>query len=178
MKRLAYVACVAWLACAGFSCGSSPNEPSQEVASSDVFYFNSFESPADTVGWEGITTQMLVKEPAPGGGDQSLHVIGDCIQPTAHIVFPPSGTGGSYRLSFWGRLHDRVQRGTLILAIDGDDEQGDRTELMVDSDRWTFYKSEKALRLSANEALRLEIMVGGIVAASMSIDCIKIEEFR
>lgn len=188
MKTLACVVCAAWLGCTGVSCGPSSQEPSQEGASpsepsvegpsSEVFYFNSFESSADTVGWEGISSQMLVNDPAPGGGDRSLHIGGDCIQPTAHIVFPPSGSDGSYRLSFWGKIHDSAQRGRLILRIDGDDEQGVEAGLTVDSDRWAFYKSKRPLYLSAGEALRLEIMVGGIVAASMSVDCIKIEMSR
>lgn len=186
MKALTCIACLAWLVCAGISCGPTAHEPGgneaissgagKDVANSKDFYFNSFESPEDILGWEGITAEMLVEDPAPGGALRSLLVFGDCIQPTAHIVFPPSDSAGSYKLSFWGKMHDIAQRGTLVLAIDGGDEPREETRVSVEGSQWTFYRSEEPLYLSANQALRLEIMVGGIVSASMSIDCVRIEE--
>jgi hypothetical protein len=177
MKTLFHIACAVLLCCAGVSCSESPYEPSQEELDAGIVYFNSFESAADTLGWEGITGEMFVGDPAPGGGERSLHISGDCIQPTAHIVFPPDGSDRGYILGFWGKLDDARQTGTLILAVKGDDGQREERALTVDGDQWTFYRSEKPLYTSADEALRLEIMIGGIVSASMSIDHIIIEEF-
>lgn len=186
MKTLICIACLTCLVCGGLSCGPSAYEPEgeeaissgpgQDVTGSRVFYFNSFESPEDVLGWEGITAEMFVDDPAPGGGLRSLLIAGDCIQPTAYILFPPSGSAGSYRLSFWGKIHDNVQVGELVLAIDSDIEPREARRLMVAGDEWTFYRTKEPLHLSANQALRLEIMIGGFVSASMSIDCIKIEE--
>lgn len=178
MKTLAYLACAACFCCVGVSCDQSSYEPSQDQDNSSVVYFNSFESARDTLGWEGITEQMFVRDPAPTGGDWSLHIGGGCIQPTAHIVLPPHGCAGSYRLSFWGKLDDSVQRGVIILAVEAGGEQREEMALVVDSEQWAFYRSKRPLHRSANQELRLEIMIGGIVPASMSIDCIKVERFK
>jgi hypothetical protein len=170
---------MAILSCLVLSCGSTSYEPDRDGrGGSGVVYFNSFESPGDVVGWTGITEEMLVKDPAPRGGEQSLHIGGGCSQPTAHIVLPVQTDGANYRLSCWGKLLDKSQRGSLILAINTGGDRRRETTLVVDRENWGLYKSEGTLYCPAEHELRLEIMIGGFVPASMLVDSIRIERIE
>ena len=175
MKKSAFAACSALLCCLVVSCSDTCYEPD---VSGDIVYFNSFESAKDTTGWTGIAEEMFVSDPAPKGGKQSLHIGGGCIQPTAHVVLPVRDDDASYRLSCWGKLDDTERRGAIVLAITESGEQRSEIALVVGSDKWAFYKSAELLHCPANQRLRLEIIIGGIVPASMLVDCIKVERIR
>lgn len=155
------------------SCDKRGTEPKGEP-----LYFSSFESAQDTTGWHGVNAAMFVGDPAPNGGEQSLYVGGGCIQPAAYIDLPSQTGGGHYRLRCWGKLADISQRGNIGLVLDA--ETGQRTEisLTISDTVWTSYESDEPLCCRADHHLRLEILIGGFVPASMFVDCIAVERIR
>lgn len=143
-----------------------------------ALYFNSFESVADTTGWFGVTEAMFVTDPAPAGGNQSLHIGGGCVQPTAYIDLPTPALGGYFKVSCWGKLEEITHGGSMGLVIDAGNAQRREIHLMVSDTVWTFYESEEYLQCPPTQDLRLEIFIGGFVPAGMFVDCIEVERIR
>ena len=151
-------------------CIRLPNEPTVET-----FYFNSFEVHSDTTDWHGISYKMFVEDPAPNCGEKALHLGGGCIQPTAYLDLPISNKDEIYSLSLWAKIIEENQSGVILLSVIDGDRKLSEISLLVNSQNWKYYKSEKSLLCPAGKQLRLEIMIGGIIPASMLVDLLKIE---
>ncbi len=143
-----------------------------------VFYFNSFESTEDADDWQGIMPEMFVEEPAPHGGDKSLLIGGGCIQPTASITFPKLEHTTSLKLSCWGKVREEHQSGVLILSAIDEAESLQSISITLQGNEWKHYESEGILLCPSGKQLRLEIMIGGIVGASMYLDRLTIERVQ
>ena len=144
-------------------CPEWPFEPDKSVV-----YFNSFETPADTSGWTGLSPTMFVEDPAPGQGLRSLRIGGGCVQPTAYWNLDPVFGEGDYQLSFWGRVNDANQSGTVILRrTDVSDRE---IGITLHENRWVYYRNPNTLHVPAGSRMRIEIVIGGYVPASMNID--------
>jgi hypothetical protein len=152
-------------------CIRFPNEPSVEA-----FYFNSFEIESDTTDWYGISYKMFVENPAPNGGDKALLLCGGCVQPAAYIDLPISNLDENYSLSFWAKIIEENQSGIISLSAVEGDEKLSEISLLVDSQNWKYYKSEKNLFCPAGKQVRLEIIIGGFIPASILVDLLKIEK--
>ena len=170
MRYLGYAAIVTLLCCVTTSCDKKSTRPAP-----DIVYLTSFESAQDTTGWQGITDKMFVCDPAPGAGIRSLHIGGGCIQPAAYIDLPPQTSPGNYVVSCWGKVPQVTRPGRIVLQIAQEGGEGWEVQLIVDSEDWTFYKSEESLRCSEDCTLRLQVWIGGFAPAHMFVDCIKIE---
>lgn len=154
----------------GFSEGcKNPFEPKYEL-----IYSCSFESAADTIGWQGISPEMFVDDPAPNCGNQSLYIGGGCIMPTAMIILDATASSGKYRLTFWGKKGE--EGGNVKLVVVHEQEYISEIEIHIDSEEWKFYQIEKNLVSQPNSQLLLEFWVGGIVFNSMFVDGIKVEQ--
>jgi hypothetical protein len=81
-------------------------------------------------------------------------------------------------LKCWGKLLDKSQRGAVVLAINTGGESRRETTLVVDDEEWGYYTSEGVLYCPGRHELRLEIMIGGFVPASMQLDLVEIERIR
>jgi hypothetical protein len=173
MKYLTYLTCVTLLCFSFASCDKKVISPSQ-----DTTYFNSFESARDTTGWLGMTEEMFVSDPAPKGGNRSLHIAGGCLQPTTYIDLPAQTHDGDYRVNCWGKLEDASRGGKIVLAIHPEGENRGEMQLIIAGEEWTFFESEKSLHCPKNQRLRLEIWIGGFAPASMFIDCIEVEKVK
>jgi hypothetical protein len=155
------------------SCDERATEPT-----GSPLYFNSFESVVDTTGWFGVTEAMFVTDPAPAGGNQSLHIGGGCLQPTAYIDLQTPALSGYFKVSCWGKLEHITHGGSIGLVIDAGTEQRREIHLIVSDTVWTFYESEESIRCPPTQNLRLEVFIGGFVPAGMFVDCIKVERAR
>jgi hypothetical protein len=171
MRYSGYVVYAILFCCAIISCGKKCTEPAPSLV-----YFNSFESAEDATGWEGITEEMFVDDPAPGGGERSLYIGGECIQPAAYIDLPPQTDDGTYSISCWGKATELPQTGEVVLVIADAGGPSLGIQMEVDSEGWKFYESEGSLHCRADRRLRLEMWIGGLVPAYMFIDCIKVEK--
>jgi hypothetical protein len=158
------------LAPLALSCGGSCQDPTGGDDPAHVLYFTSFETASDIDGWAGIQEEDLSGDPAPGGGKRSLHIGGGCVQPTAHIVLEPREVDAVYTLSLWGKLTGGSQAGAVSLATDESYEERDLISLLVDSEEWSFFRSEEEIACPAGRRLRIEIWIGGIVGGDMMID--------
>ena len=144
-------------------CPEWPFEPGQSV-----IYFDSFETPADTSGWTGLSPAMFVDDPAPGQGLRSLRIGGGCVQPTAYRNLDPVFEEGDYQLSLWGRVNDPNQSGSVILRLADVSDQ--EISVTLHENRWVYYRNPNTLHVPAGSRMRIEIVIGGIVPASMNID--------
>jgi len=172
MRCLSYIVSLV-LCCLIFSCAKKCVEPTPNFV-----YFNSFESAADTTGWYGITQEMFVGNPAPGGGKRSLDIGGGCLQPAAYLDLLPHDGSGYFTISCWGKATEPSQVGRIVLAKVKENGEREEIQLRVERKHWTFYRSEKSLYCSASCELRLEIWIGGFVPANMFVDCIGIEKLK
>jgi hypothetical protein len=143
-------------------CPEWPFEPGRSVV-----YSVSFETLADTTGWTGLSPDMFVEDPAPGQGSRSLRIGGGCVQPTAFLELAPV-LEGDYCLEFWGRVNETSQSGTVILRRT--DESNEGIGAFVRENQWTFVRNQNPLHVPAGSRIRIEILVGGYVPASMNID--------
>jgi hypothetical protein len=171
MRYSGYVVSALLFCCTIISCGKKCTEPTPSLV-----YFNSFESAEDTTGWQGVSEEMLVGDPAPDGGNRALSIGGGCIQPAAYIDLPRQSEDGNYRVSCWGKASELPQTGEIVLAITDGGGQSRGIQLEIDSEDWRFYVSQGYLYCPADHGLRLEIWIGGLVPAHMFIDCVKVEK--
>ena len=173
MRRLGYINILTLSCCLIISCAKKCAEPTPNFV-----YFNSFESAADTTGWHGITREMLVGDPAPGGGNRSLHIGGGCVQPTAYLDLLPHDGSGYYTISCWGKAAEPSGVGNIVLTKVKQNGEREEIELRIEGANWTFRRSRDFLYCPANCKLRIEILIGGIVGAHMFVDCIGIEKVK
>jgi hypothetical protein len=171
MRYSGYVVSALLFCCTIISCGKKCSEPAPNLV-----YSNSFESASDATGWDGITEDMFVSDPAPGGGNRALSIGGGCIQPAAYIDLPPQTEDGKYSISCWGKTTELPQTGEVVLVIADVEGPSLGIQVEVDSEDWRFYVSGKYLYCPADHGLRLEIWIGGLVPAHMFIDCVKVEK--
>ncbi len=160
-----------WIICSGFlglSCLENPFAPKYEI-----LYETSFEVPADSSGWVGITPAMFVADPAPGCGQQSLYLGAGCLQPAAHRVLNVLAERGSYRLRVYGKKGE--VGGHFRLTAQGSNGAADLIDIPIQSAEWRGFEKEIKLEQSRPDTLRLEIYVGGIIFNSLYLDGIKLE---
>ncbi len=60
------------------------NEAASEQNNEEQIYFYSFESPADTSGWQG--DMEFRDDVPPSGGNRSVFISGGCIVPHAYVT--------------------------------------------------------------------------------------------
>ena len=138
------------------------------------FYFNSFETAGDTTDWHGVYSEMFVEEPAPNGGQKSLRIGGGCVQPTAWLIFSELERIRPFKLSCWGKVIEDGQVGMLTLYVMDGEEYGSSISIQIKGGEWTQYESDNLLVCPSGKHLRLEIMIGGFVGATMHLDCLAV----
>ncbi|MGB2868387.1 MAG: hypothetical protein WBD36_08050 [Bacteroidota bacterium] len=140
------------------------------TANSDLVYFNSFESQADTAGWFGYGQLALHQGAPPDGGLQSAYISGGCIVPHARIrltTLPPAGT---ITLKCWGM--NLALGGAIQLSKVNDPQSG--LLIAINDTAWTAYQADGSMTYSSLDTLELEMMSGGIVSSAMLVDRIEI----
>ncbi len=135
----------------------------------DIIYFNSFESPIDTIGWVGVQTDDFRKEAPPGGGKQSVYVSGGCLIPHCSYAFNSGSQGNFYMLQAWGK--NLAMGGSLTLSI-----PDTRTEIWISiqDSSWHFYQSQDSLYVPRGVDLQITMNAGGIIPSAILVDLIKV----
>lgn len=157
----------------GSACRKVITNPFDSAA---IYYFNSFESQEDAVKWNGFTSAQFVQDPAPNSGSQSLRIGGGCIQPAAWIVLPKAEAEGWVRFSCWGKVDQANQSGIVRLALEGEPDDSREITVRIQGANWTHFQSENSLFCPKGGRLRIELIIGGIVFASMHVDGLTIEK--
>mgnify|MGYP001085805974 CR=1 FL=1 len=137
----------------------------------DLFYFNSFESASDTIGWYGVFTGNFVKDAPRTGGKNSLKISGGCVIPHAYYTFDPLEEDGSFILKCWGK--NLSNGGSLTMQTQ---EGSGGIHISVSKSSWKEYTSEDTLHAAAGSNIRLELYSGGFLSSSMLVDEIEIIE--
>lgn len=136
----------------------------------DIFYYNSFESAADTAGWQGY--YELWNDTPANGGLVSMYVTGGCIWPHAYYMFEPLDRSGTLTLKCQAKV--LANGGSINLGKWGN--HGEEIYIEVQDSTWQEYTSEKTLQVSAGDTLMLSVNSGGIVYGAMLVDNLKIIE--
>ncbi len=134
----------------------------------EVVYSNSFESPQDTVGWQGI---MDFRNDAPvNGGNRSLFVSDGCIIPHAWVDAVTIAEDGLYSLRCWGK--NLMLGGTVYLQVGS---RGlDRSYIQIRDTSWTYYVSPDTLLCIEGDTIELAMYSGGLISSAMLVDNIEI----
>jgi hypothetical protein len=137
-------------------------------------YSNSFETPTDTVGWNGW---MEFRNDVPRfGGKQSAYVSGGCIYPHVYINLPAVKYDCSLIFRCWGKNLE-IGGGVELEAVPevSIPENPKRYIFITISDKfWKSYQSDSILFCPANSKLVLSMSAGGIVPSAMLVDLIEI----
>lgn len=139
------------------------------VYPADSFFFTSFESPADTAGWNRIGMQNIEEDAPKVGGSYSVQISGGCVIPHAWYSFAPLIEDASFLLKCWGK--NMSNGGSVSLQAEN---QSGYIYIPVSETEWTEYVSEDTLHCTAGCILRLELNSGGIMASAMRVDQIEI----
>lgn len=145
-----------------------PSSPGERI------YFNSFETSADTIGWNGW---MEFRNDVPRfGGKQSAYVSGGCLHPHTSYQLPSSSQDRKLVLRCWGKNLE-IGGGVELEAVPevSIPENPKRYIFITISDKfWKSYQSDSILFCPANSKLILSMSSGGYVPSSMLVDLIEI----
>jgi len=147
------------------SCEKDPNPEYQ----SDSFYFNSFESASDTIGWLGISTENIVEDTPQSGGKKSLKISGGCVIPHAYYKIEPLAEDCSFVLKLWGK---NLSNGGSV-SLYNENKTG-YISISVSESSWTKLVSNDTLHCTTGSSLILEFVSGGFLESSMLVDLIEI----
>jgi hypothetical protein len=156
-------------------CGCKKDSPtaSESILPSPI-YFNSFESSADTVGWQGYGMHTLYADAPAEGGKQSFYVSGGCIAPHAWIEFLNSSSSGNVYIYCWGKR--LIGGGSVTLRLKNDYSKS--IGIFISDSVWTSYKSNDSLFCALGDTLCLELISGGLVQGSMLVDLITAKQIK
>lgn len=135
----------------------------------DIIYFNSFESPVDTIGWVGVSTKDFRNEAPSGGGRQSVYVSGGCIIPHCSYTFNPGSQGNFYELQAWGK--NLAIGGFLTLSLPN---TGGEIWIGIQDSSWHFYQSQDSLYVPPGVDLQITMNAGGIILSAILVDLVKV----
>ncbi len=139
----------------------------------DSFYLNSFESPKDTVNWQGYGAISFRNDAPVNGGEQSLYVSGGCIVPHATVNLNNINNDSYLTIHCWGK--NLVFGGTVELNYEDSNNQYHSISISVNDSTWTYYQSMDTLFCPANQVINLEINSGGFVHSAMLIDLLEVQ---
>lgn len=160
------------------SCSSDPQSPTKpddddREPYSIIVYTNSFETPEDTSGWREYSIPILANDPAPDGGERSLHICGGCFHPTAFWYLHLPDYEGKYIFSCWGKSLQGM--GGIALCSTESDFYNPLYPLcigiVIDSDDWIYYETDDTLICSSSDSIYIMMGMGGIFGT----DCIAID---
>jgi len=143
---------------------------SSDSESEDQIYFNSFESAADTLGWNGNGSFVVENSAAPGGGKRSLKVAGGCIIPHARYYLGKMDQDGYLTLKLWGR--NLELGGFVALEVHGD--RSSETGVSISDTAWKSYTLPEPVYVTQNSDVYIILNSGGIVYSAMLIDLIRV----
>lgn len=133
-----------------------------------LLYYNSFENPIDSLGWNG---DLIFNSDVPhNGGKKSIFVSGGCIVPHVWVEFGPFGKNELLIIRCWGK--NLEVGGNVSLNVSGD--RSNSILINIENKEWTFYESSDTLLCPAGSTVSLSISSGGYIPSSMLIDCVEI----
>lgn len=145
-----------------------------DITHSSSIYFNSFESSADTVGWQGYGTYTLYADAPRAGGRQSLYVSGGCIVPHAWINFQNNSSSSYIKLCCWGKRV--VYGGGVSLSVLNNLSKS--IYCQITDSAWTYYESADSIFCASGDTLHLELISGGDIFNAMLIDLVKVTKIK
>lgn len=140
----------------------------------NTVYFNSFETPQDTLSWYWANNYHLINDAPPGGGKHSLKVKGGRVLPAASFISQPLRYGGYFTVSCWGKVIDIA--GYLQLATISDHDLDGAIQLHILDPEWKYIESTDTLFCPPNRSLMLTLQPGLMAEGSLAIDMIRVKK--
>ena len=137
-------------------------------------FFNSFESPTDTLHWYWAEPSTFTGDVPPGGGSHALEVRGQRILPAASFVTRPLATGGYFVVECWGKAVDIG--GYIELASVADHEIASTVQAHITEPRWEMVRSADTLFCPPNSSIMLTMQAGALMPGVMRIDQLRIRK--
>ncbi len=150
----------------------SPNDENKDLERdpvSEVVYSNDFNSSGDTSGFTGYGYWKPISDTLNQEIRQCLFVTGGCPFPHVKIDLPEFGEG-KFILQLIGR---KLDDGGSVTLLTNDNKE---ISIIVKDSFWTFYQSSDTLRGESDDQYYLWLNSGGIKAASMLVDDIKVRK--
>lgn len=140
-----------------------------EQSKEEQIYFNSFESPSDTLGWGGELT--IMNEAPPSGGKHSIYISGACNAPHAYVTLTGPASESHLILRCWGK---NLSNGGDVELRRTSDWYKPPIGIFISDTVWTSYQSKDTLFCPAHDTLSLELTSGGYSPSAMLIDLIEV----
>ncbi|KPK99371.1 MAG: hypothetical protein AMJ91_08055 [candidate division Zixibacteria bacterium SM23_73_3] len=112
MRCLSYITGLMFFCCIIISCGGKSTESALSLV-----YFSSFESAEDTTGWEGITKEMFVCDPAPVEETGLFILEEDVYSLLLTLIYHRRLTTTIIGLVVGGRWHRSLSQGELCWRL-------------------------------------------------------------
>ena len=160
--------------CLTFLSGCKKASPVEQSSNpSESIYFNSFETPTDTIGWRGYSNYTLYPDAPPGGGKQSFYISGGCFVQHAWTEFLNNSSSNYIILSCWGK---RLYRSGFI-SLSRKNDYLKSINIVVSDSVWTFYTSTDSLFCLFGDTLCLQLFSGGRspISGGMLVDLIEVK---
>jgi|WetSurMetagenome_2_1015567.scaffolds.fasta_scaffold06015_5 hypothetical protein len=159
-----------FLALSVAACKDLSTETDVWPSNSELIYYNSFESKADTIGWRTLASFEFVPDSPVGGGSQSVRVSGGCPVPNATTRVNNHSKAGKCYLECFGK--NLANGGSVRLNTTSEPFTG--KVVRISDTNWVRYQAEGSLECSANDTLQLTIHAGGDNPSAILVDCIRI----
>ncbi len=152
------------------ACKDLSTETDAWPPNSELVYYNSFESKADTIGWRILASFQLVSDAPAGGGSQSVRVSGGCPVPHATVRVNTHGKAGKYYLECFGK--DLASGGSV--QLNKTSEPFTKLVVHIRDTNWVRYRADGYIECSASDTLQVTILSGGYNPSAILVDCISI----
>ena len=155
-----------------FMAGCQLNEePEPHSGDRQLYYFNSFESAADTAELDnGYAWVELMPDAPPEGGKKSLFISGGCIAPHASIKLNPLAEDGHFILRCWGKTAEIG--GSVVMSVA--DDYPHQIGVFVQDSTWIAYETPDTLYCPAGGQLLISLSSGGFAQSSMLVDLLEV----
>lgn len=156
-------------------CTDSDNGPccsGSDGPGGTAIYFNSFESPSDTLGWSTYGTVMLADDAAPGGGSRSIHVSGGCTDHSPTLRLGPITDGGHFALRCWAKRRGYVTQ-PVVMTIAEELDQG-MIRIDVTTSEWRAYLPNETLFCPPNRSLLISLAAFGFAGGTLQVDLLEV----
>ncbi|RMG21664.1 MAG: hypothetical protein D6732_26975 [Methanobacteriota archaeon] len=143
-------------------------------SSGAVVFFNSFETPRDTLSWYWAGKYRLTSDTPPGGGGTAVEIAGGNILPSATFISRPLKHGGFFTLDCWGKTMD--VGGYVELAVISDHEIVESISVSIVQPQWKFLQTPQTIFCPPHSSLMITIHAGALSNGKIVVDNIRVKK--
>ena len=131
-------------------------------------FFNSFESPRDTLSWFWRSKPHLTHDTPPGGGNSALRINGGKEMPSGGFITRPVKNGGYYTVQCWAKVLSLG--GFIVLSAVKEHQVENAIHLNIVEEDWTLISSSDTLYCPPGLQLMLTLQSGVFLDGAILVD--------